>query len=92
MTPNAPTELTCPTGERVAGIYDFTNYTNGSATPAEAAAEFAQGEHVVIRETRDGTVGMVLRPDGSAYQQLEIAHLSDDTWRVDSYEACSEES
>lgn len=92
VTTAAPTRLTCPTGERVSGIYDYSTYSGGSATPEEAAQEFAKGERIVIRETRAGTVGMVLRDDGTAYQQLDLVHLQDDTWRVDSYEACSGEA
>ena len=88
VTATPPKDLTCPTNERVNGIYDFADSKGGKATPEEAAHAFEKGGRIVIDDTSAGTIGWVLRPDGTASKKLDVVGLEDGTWRVQSYEGC----
>ena len=83
--------LTCETDERTLGTLDYFPSGGGAPTPEAAARVLAKsgGDVVVQAKTRLRATAYLLRPNGTAYSQLGLVVLTDDTWRVDTMESCS---
>ena len=78
---------------RTSGTLDSFTNTGGASTPEAAAKDLAGSEtDVLVAEQRaKRAVAYLLRPDGTAYSELGLVVLDDDTWRVETMDSCSGE-
>jgi heptaprenylglyceryl phosphate synthase len=89
--PPIVTGLTCETDQRTQGTLDFVTSAGGAPTPEAAARVLAEpGDDIVVQgQSHSSATAYLLRSDGTAYSQLGLIVLTDDTWRVDTMESCS---
>jgi hypothetical protein len=86
-----PQDLTCSTGRRESGSFDYSADARGADSPLVAAKSFAAGDEIVLDEATDhGPAVWVLRPDGTAHTRLGLRQTADGTWLVDGQESCSD--
>lgn len=85
--PVLPRALECADDLRQGGTFDFLPPPSG-ASAAEAAAEFAHGDRVVV----EGRSAWLLRGDGSAYAQLTLIGDPGSGFQVETTMSCAGES
>lgn len=81
-------ELTCSGSGRSTGFFDSGEDSLGAKTARAAVSRYADGgKSVVLSET--GKQAWIIRPDGTASDQLKLVHLDDGRgWLVGQSNGC----